>query len=384
MPRRKRYKYRPLFFASLVIGYEIIFWIILWQLMRILGVFAQNSTAERLSFLKPQYAWLFLLLFLLIAVFFYQLIQRNQLVHRLGTIKTLRTFMQEVSTRKVFWRFFFIRNAVVFLIFALMQPAFGSKTVQGKSNGVELIFAVDISNSMNTRDIQGGETRLTVAKRAMNQLVNQSASSRVGLLIFAGSAYPQLPLTADKQAVKMYIEELNTNFISNQGTNIAAALEESSHFFSKQKTKKVLVLITDGEDHEGGMQKAYQSIKEKNIEVLVLGIGTEKGGVVPVNEDSNAKAMRDELGRSVISKVNKNLLDEIANNLGSKALLSNASFPNVSKFLTQINTNSSSKTVDLEFTVKENKYQWPLSIAILSILFLFTWESIPKSKEKSK
>ena len=118
---------------------------------------------------------------------------------------------------------------------------------------------------MNTRDITGGETRLTVAKRAMNQMINQSSASRVGLLIFAGNAYPQLPLTADKDAAKMYIDELNTSFISNQGTNVSAALEESSRFFSKEKTKKVLVLITDGEDHEGGLNKHTNQLKNKKL-----------------------------------------------------------------------------------------------------------------------
>jgi len=305
------------------------------------------------------------------------------MVDRLGSPKIQSTFLRRVSTTKVFWRFFFIRNALVFIIFALMQPVLGTKDVKGQSNGVELIFAVDVSNSMNTRDINGGETRLEVAKRTMNQLVNQSTSSRVGLLIFAGNAYPQLPLTADKEAAKMYIDELNTNFISNQGTNIAAALEESSIFFSNRKTKKVLVLITDGENHEGGMQEAYDALKDKNIDVLILGLGTEKGGIVPRSEAPNSVSLKDDLGRSVISKVNLKMLEDISNNLYGEVMLSNESFPNVSQFLTHINSSSSSNEVNLKFKVKENRYQWPLSVAILSIFLLFINESIPESKRQT-
>ncbi|RYM35963.1 VWA domain-containing protein [Brumimicrobium glaciale] len=384
MPKRKlTYTYRLPFFTGFVLGFEFMFWIIMWQLMSIFGVFSPESSAEILSFLHPKFAWLFVLLPILMIVFFYQLFKRNQLVNNIGSINTLHTFLKPVATRKVFWRYFLIRNAVVFIIFALMQPALGTKNVQGQSNGIELIFAVDISNSMNTRDIQGGETRLEVAKRAMNQLVNQSAAARVGLLVFAGSAYPQLPLTADKEAAKMYIDELNTSFISNQGTNVAAALKESSRFFSKQRTKKVLILITDGEDHEGGLKEAYKAIKNKNIEVLILGIGTEKGGIVPRDESPNSVSLKDELGRSVISKVNLTMLEEIANNLNGDVILSNESFPNVSKFLTQINSKSSDNLVNLDFKVKENRYQWPLSIAILSILLLFIGESIPKPKNNS-
>jgi len=384
MPKRKRtYKYRLPFFGGIVLGSELLFWVVILQLMRIFGVFSTDSVGEVLSFLHLKYAWFFLLLPLLIGVFYYQIYKRNQMVDRLGSPKIQSTFLRRVSTTKVFWRFFFIRNALVFIIFALMQPVLGTKDVKGQSNGVELIFAVDVSNSMNTRDINGGETRLEVAKRTMNQLVNQSTSSRVGLLIFAGNAYPQLPLTADKEAAKMYIDELNTNFISNQGTNIAAALEESSIFFSNRKTKKVLVLITDGENHEGGMQEAYDALKDKNIDVLILGLGTEKGGIVPRSEAPNSVSLKDDLGRSVISNVNLKMLEDISNNLYGEVMLSNESFPNVSQFLTHINSSSSSNEVNLKFKVKENRYQWPLSVAILSIFLLFINESIPESKRQT-
>lgn len=380
MPKRKTYTYRLQLFTGLVLGFELFFWVLTWQLMRILGVFAPETPAERLAYLRPEFAWLFFSILLLIGVFIFQLNKRNRLVAELGNVKTIQTFMRPVYTYKVFWRYFFIRNAIVFIILALMQPVLGTKDVNGQSTGVELIFALDVSNSMNTRDIQGGETRLEVAKRAMNQMVNQSAASRVGLMIFAGNAYPQLPLTADKKAAKMYIDELNTSFISNQGTNISAALLESSKFFSKEETKKVLVLITDGEDHEGGMQKAYQAIKNNAIDVLILGVGTEKGGIVPRSEMPNDVSLKDDLGRAVISKVNAQMLENISDNLGGEVIVSAESFPNVSQFLTHINTSKGTKSVNLYFRVKKNRYQWPLSIAILSILILFVKESRPNKR----
>lgn len=381
MPK-KEFKYRLPIFISAVVVLELVFWVLVWQLLSIFGVFSDQGVGEQLSFLHPAYAWWFLTVPLLMAIFIYQLRQRNQLVEQLGSVKTLRTFMRYVSTRNVFIRYFLIRNTIVFAVFALMQPALGTKTIKGTTTGVELIFAVDISNSMNTRDIVGGETRLTVAKRAMNQLINQSTASRVGLLVFAGNAYPQLPLTADKSAAKMYIDELNTSILSNQGTNISAALEESSRFFSKEETKKVLILITDGEDHEGGMKKAYAEIKKANVDVLILGIGTEKGGIVPESEEPRALSLKDDMGRSVISKVNLSMLEDIANEVGGEVLLSNESFPNVSDFLTQINTSSETNTVDLEFKVSENRYQWPLGLALLTLLVLLVWEAAPKREIK--
>src|SRR5690554_357856 len=380
MPRRE-FKYRLSIFISSVFISELIFWILAWQLLRIFGVFSNQDAGEQLTFLHEKHAFWLLLVPFLVLVFTYQLYKRNQLVEQLGNNKTLRTFIRPVSTIGVFIRYFLIRNTIVFAAFALMQPALGTKAIKGTSSGVDLIFAVDLSNSMNTRDIKGGETRLTVAKRAMNQMINQLSLSRVGLLVFAGDAYPQLPLTADIEAAKMYIDELNTSFLSNQGTNVAAALDEASRFFSKENTKKVLVLITDGEDHEGGMKKAYAAIHKNNIEVLILGIGTEKGGIVPEDDTPEALSLKDEMGRAVISKVNLPMLQEIADELNGEIILSNESFPNISAFLTHINRSSATNTVDLEFQVKENRYQWPLGVALLSLFILFIWESIPKKQE---
>lgn len=380
---RKRFKYRiRLFFASALI-WELLFWVIGWQILSVLGLFTTHSTGERLQFLYPNYGWWTLFIIpLIFGVFLYQMTRRNQLVDQLGITKVTETFLHPISTITVFLRFFLIRNALVFILLALMQPAFGTKTIQGKSSGVDLVFAVDVSNSMNTRDIKGGESRLTVAKRVMGQVINQSSVGRVGLLAFAGSAYPQLPLTADVGAAKMYVDALSTSLISNQGTNIAEALVEVNQFFNDQKSRKVLFLITDGEDHEGGVANAYKNLQEKKVEVFVLGIGTEKGGVVPRSDRESAPPMKDELGKVAVSMVNLRMLKEITNELNGKMQLTNESFPNISQFLTQINSETGTKSVDLEFEVKENRYQLPLSIALLLLLVLFVWESVPNRQGK--
>src|SRR5690554_2008832 len=183
MPK-KEFKYNLSLFVGFLIALELLFWVIIWQLFNIFGVFSpQTEGGEQLHFLHSHYAWWLILLPILIAIFLLQLFRRNQLVENLGNIKTLRTFIRPVSTKKVFIRYFLIRNALVFSVFALMQPALGTKSVKGTTTGIEMIFSVDLSNSMNTRDIQGGETRLTVAKRVMNQMINQSSASRWGLLI---------------------------------------------------------------------------------------------------------------------------------------------------------------------------------------------------------
>ncbi len=384
MARGKSYTYRQ---RNVFIGFfiwEIIFWLIAYQLLNVFGVFSESYAGEKVVFLKPHYAWLLLIIPAMLVVQWYVQYSRNKVVQNLGSNNLVTTLLKPVSSLHAFIRFFFIRNIIVFAVLALMQPAFGNKKVSATTNGVEMIFAVDISNSMNTRDIEGGESRINVAKRAMNQFVNQAPAAKVGLLVFAGSVYPQLPLTADKSAAKMHIDELSTNFISNQGTDISTALEESSVFFSVDKTAKVLILITDGENHEGGIDEVVQMLNDKNIQLLVLGVGTKKGGLVPVSSSSNSKYLKDDLGRTVISKLNTGMIEDIASKANGDFLISSSAFPNINPLLTQINSSESMNTVDLEFEVKENRYQWPLFFALLCLVLLWGWESLPSKRLKKK
>lgn len=379
----KKYTYRNRAWLLATLGWEVVFWTLFFAIVEVLGVFSRSRGEERLEFLQPDYGWLFLLIPILGAAFGWTMYQRHRLVSRLPEPGLVSTFLRPVSTMQTFWRYFFLRNALAFLVVALMQPAFGSKEVKATANGVELIFAVDISNSMNTRDIEDGSTRLTAAQRAMHQFVNQSSAAKIGLLVFAGNVYPQLPLTADKSAAKMHIDELSTSMISNQGTNIAAVLEESKDFFSGDDLKKTLVLISDGEDHEGGLDVILDELADKNIQLLVLGIGSEKGGLVPRSEAVTNQYFKDDLGRTVISKVDRSMIADIARQAEGDHIISSAAFPNVNQLLTQINSSKSTKEVDLEFNVKENRYQWPLFAGLLMLFLLLIGELISwKMKEK--
>ena len=375
MAKKNNFTYHQ---RNILIGifiWESVFWLITYQLLNLFGVFSTEYAGEKVVFLAPQFAWFLLLIPLFIFMQWFVQMKRNKIVKKLGSENLIASLLQPVSSRAAFLRYFFIRNIFAFAVLALMQPAFGSREVKATTNGVELIFAVDISNSMNTRDLDGNLSRLEVAKRAMNQFVNQAPAAKVGLLIFAGSVYPQLPLTADKTVAKMHIDELSTNFISNQGTNISAALEESSVFFTKDKTKKVLVLITDGENHEGGVSESVELLEDKKIELLILGLGSRKGGLVPA-AGSNSTYLKDDLGRTVISKLNRDMIKEIAAESNGKFVISSSAFPNINALLTEINSSEATNKVDLKFDVKENRYQWPLFLALINLVLLWGWESI--------
>ncbi|MDG0973151.1 MAG: VWA domain-containing protein [Crocinitomicaceae bacterium] len=370
------YTYRISLIIAAVCVWELLFWLLGYQLLKIYQ-FSSDSLGEKIIFISPQFAWLGILLPIYWVFYFMELNGRNSYVRSISTPELVKTFLTPVSSIYSFVRYFLIRNVLVLLVIAAMQPSFGNKLVTGKASGVELVFAVDVSQSLNAKDMSDGDSRLQAAKRAMTQLMNTSSSAKVGILIFAGSVYPQLPLTADKSAAKMFIEELSTDLISNQGTNIAVALENSAEYFSTDKLKKVVVLITDGEDHEGGVKASIEVLKEKGIELAVLGLGSKNGALVPVDPTNKAAGyLKSATGQSVISKVNPVMLTEIAKQAEGKVVVTSDAFPNVNPLLTQINNLKSTKPVDLEFEVKENRYRLPLGFALFCLMILLMADSL--------
>jgi len=144
------------------------------------------------------------------------------------------------------------------------------------------------------------------------------------------------------------------------------------------------VLITDGENHEGGIDGSLKLLKEKNIQLLVLGIGSPKGGLVPASPDVKGKYLKDDLGRTVISKINENMIADLATKAKGDYLISSSAFPNINPLLTQINSSETTNEVDLEFEVKENRYQWPLFLSVVFLIALWVWESLPLNQRKEE
>jgi Ca-activated chloride channel homolog len=379
----KQFKYKLTLLLALASIYEVVFWVLSWQFLQIMDYSADYAT-EKVVFAQPSAAIFMAVLPAFWLVYFWRIISRNRYVSSLPSVQLVGTFLKPVSTGLSFLRYFLIRNALVFLVIAAMQPSFGAKTIQGKMSGVELVFVVDLSQSMNTADMSGGKTRLEVAKRAMHQFVNQTSAAKIGMLVFAGGVYPQLPLTADRYAAKMYIDELRTDMISNQGTNIGLALSTALDFFTEDKLKKVVLLITDGEDHEGGIDQAIAKLGEQGVELAILGLGSTSGGLVPVDPDNPSSGyIKEGTGRAVNSKIDAKMLSSIADKAKGKSLISSDAFPNITPLLTQINNLKSTKPVDLEFEVKENRYRVPLSIALICLACLMVLDILVMMRVRS-
>jgi Ca-activated chloride channel family protein len=356
-----------------VLIWEFIFWIISLSVLFLFGFFDSVSVNDQVAFKYTQYLWLNILLIPILGLYTFNLYRTNSLVKQVAP-NVQKYLLLPVSTFHSFLRYFFFRNAFIFLIFTMAQPIYGNKKVDNKVKSLELTVALDISNSMNTKDIDNDFSRLEIAKRALIQLVNSLHGEKLGISVFAGGAYVQLPLTNDYHAAKMFINEIESSMISNQGTNIAQALKTSVSMFSEAKTTKGIILVTDGENHEESPNEILQTILDGNIQLCILGIGSLKGGLIPLNPDRPELGYkRDENGVQIHSKVDHQFINEIASKAHGYSTVCSDAFPNLTNLLTQINHMKRTKIDDLELNVKENRYQIPLILALIFWILFCVW-----------
>ena len=370
---KEKYTYRLQLIISGVLIWEVIFWALYFLLISAFGLFSDTSTGEKLAYKTPEVLYLLFILVPIVGVFLFNIIQNNKMAER-ASFTVAKSFLRPVSSMSSFLKYFFFRNAFVFLIIAMAQPVFGSKKIAGTSESLELVVALDISNSMNARDISDEFSRLDVAKRAITQLINNLHGEKLGICLFANSAFVQLPVTNDYGAAKLFIDNIESSMISSQGTNIDAALNVSIGMFSKQKTTKGIILITDGENHEANPAETLKKIRETQIQLSVLGIGTAKGGLVPKNENRPEMGYKtDARGKTVLSKLNEGFIRSIAKMGGGNASMSASEFPNLSTLLTEIRQMKRTKIDTLEFDIKQERYQIPLLISIIFWIVFLLW-----------
>lgn len=370
-----KFTYRLKWIVASVLLLEILFWSVYYVVLTVFTTAFSTGSVDHVLFKYPNVLKLLLLLIPIIGIFLYSIVNHNRR-SRLSGNSALKSLFQPVSTTKTFVKYFLFRNAFVFLILALAQPIYGKKKVAGTSESLELVIALDISNSMNCRDISPEISRLEIAKRALTQLVNNLHGEKIGVTLFANSAFVQLPLTRDYPAAKLFIQEIESEMITSQGTNIAEALEVSAEMFSKEITTKGIILVTDGENHERNPDEILSKIKDAKIQLSVLGIGTTKGGLVPKNPKRPEIGYKsDALGKTVVSKLNTSFLQSIAQKGGGKSTVTSDEFPNLSALLTQINQMKRTKIETLEFDIKQERYQIPLFLSLLFWMTLILWSS---------
>lgn len=259
-------------------------------------------------FEDPAYLYLLISLPLLILIRMYGLRKRKKQLKDFGDILLVKELMPNVSGGRRELKFWLMLAAVALIAIMLARPQMGTKISQDKRQGIEVMIALDISNSMKAEDV--APSRLDKSKMMIENLVDNFTDDKVGLVVFAGDAFIQLPITSDYISAKMFLQNIDPSLIASQGTNLAEAVGLSSRSFTKQdNVGRAIIVITDGEDHEGGAVEAAKQAKKNGMRVFVLGVGSTKGTPIP---DGNGGYMKDNTGQVVMSALNEEMCKQVA------------------------------------------------------------------------
>ncbi len=256
--------------------------------------------------------WALLAIPVIVLLFFMVHLWKRSVQRKFADAHLLKRLSPNQSLFKGVLKMVVLCGAFAFLTLALVNPKIGTKLETVRSQGVDIVFALDVSKSMLAEDI--APNRLEKSKQLVTQIINNLASDRVGIIAYAGKAFPQLPITTDYAASKMFLQNMNTDMMSSQGTAIREAIELAKTYYDDdEQTNRILVIISDGEDHEGDAADIAEEANEQGIRIFTIGVGDEKGGPIPIKRNGivlNYK--KDRAGETVITKLNEATLKEIA------------------------------------------------------------------------
>jgi Ca-activated chloride channel homolog len=292
---------------------------------------------EMFRFGSPGFLYALLIIPALIALFIYFRIQRNKAIRKFGNPEILEPLMPGVSQSRPVWKFAIILLALAFLITGLARPQFGAKLQKINRKGVEIMIALDVSNSMLAEDIQ--PNRLEKAKRAIARLTERLTNDKIGLIVFAGKAYTQIPITTDYASAKMFLGSINTEIVPTQGTAIGSAIDLAMNSFSPDlESSKAIIVITDGENHEDDAVEIAKKAAEKKIVVHTIGMGLPQGGPIPIyNAYGQKDFKRDQSGQVVVTKLDEAMLQQIAVAGGGTYIRANNTEVGINNIFDEIN-----------------------------------------------
>jgi Ca-activated chloride channel homolog len=262
-----------------------------------------------MSFVHPQLLYFLFLIPVFLLLFILARISRKKALRKFGEANLLAALMPDVSTGRPKWKFFMLSLAFALIVITIAGPQQGAKLRSVKRSGVELMIALDVSNSMLAEDIK--PSRMENAKLAISKMIDQLENDKVGLIVFAGDAYTQIPITTDYSAAKLFLNSVSTGIVSKQGTAIGSAIDLACKSFSPESTKgKAIILISDGENHEDDAIAMAKKAAENGIIVNTIGMGLADGAPIPVPGTNDFR--KDNSGNVVVSKLDENLLQQVA------------------------------------------------------------------------
>jgi Ca-activated chloride channel homolog len=309
--------------------------------------------------------------FAVLLVFF--LVWKKKTLSKYGDWTVIRQLMPEYSVWKPVIKFTGMALALACLVIALADPQTGSRLEKVKRKGIDLMICLDVSNSMMAQDIK--PNRLERAKQSIVRLIDNLEGDRIGIIVFAGKAYTQLPITTDYAAAKMFTASINTGIVPTQGTAIAEAIETAANGFGESKHNKAIVIITDGEDHQGDVLEQADAALKKGITIYTIGMGLPEGAPIPVysgNIQTGYKKDRD--GQTIMSKLDETLLQRIAGIGKGMYVRATTSETGLGKIFDDISKIQKSEIEEKQFSDYEDRFQYFVALALLLLigdLFVF-------------
>ncbi len=323
-----------------------------------------------IQFDEKFYFYLMALIPVLLLIYVVHQIWKRRTQKRFADPALLRKLAPDRSLFKPQLKLILFLMALAFLTLGLVNPKMGTKLETVKREGVDIVFAVDVSKSMLAEDI--APNRLEKGKRIVSEIINELASDRVGIIAYAGQAYPQLPITTDYGAAKMFLQSLNTDMLTSQGTAINEAIKLASTYFNdEEQTNRVLLIISDGEDHsEGAVLDAVDLATEQGIKIYTIGIGQLKGAPIPIKRNGVLETLKkNSEGEVVITRLNEEVLTEIASD-GNGAYINGENTAEVVELIKETLDQMDKKEFEAkQFAEFKDQFQWFLGIALL-LLFL--------------
>ena len=315
------------------------------------------------------WSWMFLLI-VLISIFF--------IIDRAWKSRTQKSFFSKtnlerlspnISDIKPTLKIISLIVGVSMLIIALINPKIGTKIETFQRLGVDIVFAIDVSKSMLAEDIS--PSRMDKSKQLVGQVINNLGGDRIGIVAYAGKAFPQLPLTTDYSSAKMFLQNMNTDMLSSQGTAIDEAISLSSTYFDQDKsTERILFIVSDGEDHNDLTYDMADMAAKNNITIYSIGVGTEKGSPIPIKKNGIVMSYKKDInGDVVITKLNKTYLENISDKTGGKFIEGSITNDVVQEVI-QILENTEKKEFDTQkFSEFEDQFQWFIFLGFVFIVF---------------
>ena len=330
-------------------------------------------------FANPDFLYLLLLLPVLVLLWVFNNIRRKRAFKRLGEQNLVKKLMPELSEIRPGLKFLLGLLAITAVIIIMARPQFGSRLEEVKKQGVEVIIALDVSNSMLARDIQ--PDRLTRAKQALTRLIDNLENDKIGLIVFAGDAYTQIPVTTDYISAKMFLSAISPQMVPKQGTAIGSAIDLGMRSFSPGEGKsKTMIIITDGENHEDDPVTKAKEASEAGIVIHTIGIGSPQGVPVPIVSGGKLDYLKDKDGNSVITRLDEDILKKIAVTAKGSYVRASTSNIGLDEIYGEIRK---MKTQEMESTMY-TEYNDQFQIFAVAAIFLLVVEFLIKDRKNRK